>query len=137
LDKGSLIAQCNITPIAPAAPGKHVDENQFQIDVQRALGADFRKIVQAEPIATKDKTFVYRVTAIGETRQPLPDGEAEITPMQWIYYLVASPGGEQVVLVFTVEAQLSERLGTQDVGMAASLEFLPPPKPPVPLKTAR
>lgn len=128
LDKGSLIAQCNISPLDPAEPGKHMPEEQFKRDVERALGKDFRQILQADVVPTDGKQFIYRVTAAGETRQETKDGQATITPIQWMYYLVASPTGQQVVLAFTVEAQLLDRLGTQDLALASSIEFLNPSK---------
>jgi hypothetical protein len=115
LDKGSLIAQCNLSPILEARPGEHVSEQQFQADVQRALGADFRKILKAEAIPTGDKRFLYRVVATGESKTNNAQGELQPTPMQWMYYLVASPTGQQVVLVFTIEAALLERFQSQDL----------------------
>jgi hypothetical protein len=124
LDKGSLIAQCNLSPISAARPGQHVDEKQFQADVQRALGADFRKILRAEAIPTQDKRFIYRVVAAGESRISNAQGQAQPTPMQWMYYLVASPSGQQLVLVFTIEAALLERFENQDVDLATSVQFL-------------
>ncbi len=124
MDKGSLVAQCNITPIGAAPPGKHVGEQQFQDDVQKAIGADFQKIDKAEVIPTQDQRFVFRVIASGEATQKTPKGVNKI-PVNWIYYLVANSDGRQMVLVFTVENTLVERLANRDINLALGIDFVP------------
>ena len=39
------------------------------------------------------------------------------------FYLIASPNGEQVVLVFTMTPKQAERLGSRDLSLAGSLDF--------------
>ena len=156
IDRGSLVAQCNVSPIAPAAPGQHVNEKQFQADVQKALGDDFRQFLQSDEIPTKDGRFIYRVAAVGETQQPVPaaakspkpdsqpgsapdkkpeppEQKVAILPVMWIYYLIASPAGKQTVLVFTLDPGLMERLDGQDFVIASGLEFPVPVAAPTPL----
>lgn len=124
MDKGSLVAQCNVTPIGPAPPGKHVGEQQFQDDIQKAIGADFQKIEKAEIIPTQDQRFVFRVIASGEASQKTSKGVNKI-PVNWIYYLVANADGRQMVLVFTVENTLVERLANRDINLALGIDFVP------------
>jgi hypothetical protein len=121
LDKGSLIAQCNISRIPPAAPGKHTPETQFQNDIKTALGEKLKSIVKAEELPRNDKRFVYRVTAEGVTND---------VPMHWIYYLCADPSGRQMAFVFAVETKLLERLGDRHHSIVDALEFLPPTAAP-------
>lgn len=123
VDKGNLIAQCNINPIASTEPGKHVSGEQFQLEVQQALGKNFQKIAQAEQIDTRDGRWVYRVTAVGETT---------LGPTEWIYYLVAAPDGRQMVFVFIIEPKLVPALGNQDLSLVGGLEFLPAKSAPQP-----
>lgn len=128
LDRGNLIAQCDVHPTTTAEPGKHVSEEQFQMDIQRSLGKSFQKIIQAERLKMRDDRFVYRVTVVGEALQ---------VPTQWIYYLVANPDGRQLVFFFTVEAKLAETFQNRDLPIVGSLEFLPVTKKspePVPAK---
>ncbi|MFO1023494.1 MAG: hypothetical protein U0903_22785 [Planctomycetales bacterium] len=124
LDRGSLIAQCNIAPIAPAKAGEHMDEKQFQQDVEKAIGKDFRKVVLAEEVGTKDKRYLYRIVATGETKQAVEGGTEKVIPLQWIYYLIASPTGQQVVVVFTLEPSQTERFQNQDLSFALNLQFI-------------
>ncbi len=126
LDQGSLIAQCNVSNISAAAPGKHTSERQFQEDIRSALGDNLKEIEKAELLKSKDDTFRYRVTAIGESNG---------FPMTWIYYLCADPSGRQTSFVFAVETKLLERLSNRDLGMIDSLEFvdaLPVPRTATP-----
>lgn len=115
LRNGSLIAQCNVSPVPPAAAGSHTSEPQFQSDIQTALGSQFRKIEKAEQIPTTDGRWLYRVTATGVARD---------VPMHWFYYLCAAPDGRQVAFVYAVESKLVEQFGGQDIAQVRSLQFL-------------
>ena len=116
LRNGSLIAQCNVSPVPQAAAGSHTSEPQFQADIQTALGSQFRKIEKAEQIPTTDGRWLYRVTATGVARN---------VPMHWFYYLCAAPDGRQVAFVYAVESKLVEQFGGQDIAQVRSLKFLP------------
>ena len=124
LDRGSLLAQCNIAPIKPAKPGEHMGEKEFQQEVQKAIGKDFRRIVQAEVIPSQDDRYIYRVTSVGETQQPVQGSDAKIIPLQWIYYLIASPAGQQIVLVMTLEPESEKRFENQDISLALGMQFI-------------
>ena len=116
LRNGSLIAQCNVSPVPQAAAGSHTSEPQFQADIQSALGSQFRKIEKAEQIPTTDGRWLYRVTATGVARN---------VPMHWFYYLCAAPDGRQVAFVYAVESKLVEQFGGQDIAQVRGLQFLP------------
>ncbi|MCA9116822.1 MAG: hypothetical protein KDA79_17200 [Planctomycetaceae bacterium] len=120
LDKGSLIAQCNISPIPPAAPGGHTAEDQFQADIRESLGERLVEITKAEQLKTGDDRYLYRVTA---------EGRAGKIDMQWIFYLCAAPDGRQVSFVFAVEKGLIEKLDNRDLGIVSNVQFLTPAAP--------
>jgi len=113
---GSLIAQCNVSPVPQAAAGNHTSEPQFQSDIQTALGSQFRRIEKAEEIPTTDGRWIYRVTATGVARN---------VPMHWFYYLCAAPDGRQVAFVYAVESRLVEQFGGQDIAQVRGLQFQP------------
>lgn len=113
---GSLIAQCNVSPVPQAAAGSHTSEPQFQSDIQTALGSQFRQIEKAEEIPTTDGRWLYRVTVTGVARN---------VPMHWFYYLCAAPDGRQVAFVYAVESKLVEQFGGQDIAQVRGLQFLP------------
>lgn len=113
---GSLIAQCNVSPVSQAAAGSHTPEPQFQADIRTALAGQFRKIERAELIPTTDGRWLYRVTATGLARE---------VPMHWFYYLCAAPDGRQVAFVYAVESKLIDQFGGQDIAQVRGLRFLP------------
>jgi len=43
------------------------------------------------------------------------------------FYLVAGPGGEQVVVAFTMTPKMAEKLGVRDLSFVASVD-VPAPK---------
>jgi hypothetical protein len=132
LDKGGLIAQCNIKKVPDAAPGKHLSREQFQADIERALGNNFQEFVQSETLKLKDGLFVERVVAVGTVPRKNAKNEPEPAPMQWIYYLVANPDGRQVSFVFSVDPGQIKELDSRDLSIVAGLEFLAPRAPPTP-----
>src|SRR5205085_5013525 len=47
VDRGDLIAQCNITPLAPLAKDQQLSMEGFQEDVKRVLGKNFEEMIEA------------------------------------------------------------------------------------------
>jgi hypothetical protein len=120
IEHGSLIAQCNLTPLRAAAPGEHVTVNQFQDDIRTSLGPRFKSIEKAEQVPTGDDRFLYRVAVAGEANK---------IPINWIYYLCAAANGSQTSSVFAVDSTLLKRLGDRDLEMMKSLKFTDAPSP--------
>lgn len=114
VDRGELIAQCNVTNLAEVKPGKQVTLEEFQEDVKEALGESFGGFENASQQPGGDNYRVLRVVAGGESSQ---------LPIQWIYYLIANEQGRQVALTFTVEKTHSERLANADRALAETLRF--------------
>lgn len=116
LDNGSLIAQCNLTPFAPAAPGRHLSEERFQKYIRDSLGNRFKSIESAQPLKfdRDQKHFIYRVVAAGNSNG---------RPMHWIYYLCADTTGRQTVFVFSVESPLIKQLNHRDRELVQTLKF--------------
>ncbi|MCH8830303.1 MAG: hypothetical protein IID45_12065 [Planctomycetes bacterium] len=117
LDRGNLVAQVNIKSLPSAAKGEHLSDIDFQKNIRTTLGRKLKSIVKAELLKTKDKRYLYRVVVAGEM---------EKVPMQWIFYLCASPSGRQVMLEFTVEKKLLKQLQNRDVRFVTGLDFLEP-----------
>ncbi len=132
LDKEGLIAQCNIKKLPDAEPGKHVSREQFQADIERTLGKNFQEFVQTEKLKLKEGLFVVRVVVLGTVERKNVKKEPEISPMQWIYYLVANPDGRQIAFVFSVDPKQMDVLDGRDLSIVAGLEFLAPRAKPTP-----
>ncbi len=128
IENGALISQCNISPIPGVPAGQHTPMEQFQSDIQRALGQLFGQFRSEETFSTETGGTILRVVADGQYVIPPPEGEEEgrVIPVTWIYYLCASPSGAQVSAVFALEPELLERLGEKDLELIRSLQFYQP-----------
>lgn len=115
VDRGELVAQCNVRPIELPDPEKRPTLSQFQADVRRSLDAHFRQFAQVGETQNSLGQTIFRAEAVGTVQ------ELEI---HWIYYLVCDPSGRQVVLAFTVEEPMIERLGTGDLEIVGTVRFL-------------
>jgi hypothetical protein len=117
LDRGDMLAQCNIStnPV-----GKQDDEpslTKFQEEIKKALGASFGQFVRAGQHGDDPQRSVLWVVA---------QGQASDLPIEWHYFLVANPAGQQVVLAFTLQPDEIEALNKADVALVRGLEFLTP-----------
>ena len=45
VDRGDLVAQCNVAVVDKAEPGKHIDLSKFQQEIQQKLGDNFGQFV--------------------------------------------------------------------------------------------
>lgn len=127
LNRGELVAQCNVSSLADAEPGKEPSLATFQHDLERSLGESFERFVEASESTTSTGCHIYRIVA---------EGRVSDLPIQWHYYLVSDGAGQYAVFAFTVETDLAERLGDADAALVASIEFAPRPKSPEPTKAA-
>ena len=115
VDRGELIAQCNVRSIPLADPERRPTLAQFQADIRRSLDAHFRQFAKVGESQNSLGQTIFRAEAIGTVQ------ELEI---HWLYYLVCDPNGRQVVLAFTVEEPMLERLGTGDADLVGTVRFL-------------
>lgn len=114
IEKGALIAQCNISPTPSARRGGHTSEQEFRSDIQRTLGDKLKSLGEPELLKTSQGAWVCRVKASGEVHE---------RPIHWIYYLCADPSGRQVSLMFTADADSLELLGPRDLALVRAIEF--------------
>ena len=74
------------------------------------------QVLQTGEVPMEGDRWVYRISAIGML---------EDNKVMQNFYLIAGPGGEQMVVAFTLKPALAERLGTRDLSLVGSLELLP------------
>lgn len=115
VERGDLIAQCNISPLPDSAPGKHLSMEEFKGEIEEALGKNFGQIVEAKQTKTESGLRVLRIVASGVSSE---------LPIQWIYYHVSSDQGRRAAYVFTFEGRLAERFGAADEILSGSFEFI-------------
>ncbi len=116
VERGDLIAQCNIAP-ASKAIDKPVELEKFQADVQSGLGKLFGRFEKASERGTDSGLRILQAVAVGT---------AEELPIQWRYYLVHDHQGRALSVVFTLEAPLVEQFKDQDKPLLESVQFLEP-----------
>lgn len=105
VDRGKLVAQCNISPLPSRSPSRSVSLSQFQKDVRFSLNDRFERFAKASQYRNAAGHRVYRVVA---------QGAVDRLPIEWRYYLVLDDRGRRLALAFTVERELSALLGDAD-----------------------
>jgi hypothetical protein len=113
MDRGEFVAQVSIAPWKKAAPGMHLPEAEFQTLVATSPGWNQDKLLkQPEEIPLHNAQWAYLVAAEGDL-----DG---VRAVQY-FYLMAGPGGDQVVLTFTMTAAQAQKLGSRDLELVRGL----------------
>lgn len=117
LDHGELVAQCDLIVGPKVGRGRHQDLDQLRKDIQKVLGENFGAIVgQGEVGGSAEGGYRYKVAVEGQ--------EQDAGRPLWYYYLVASPEGEQLLVVFSLSRALEDRFGDQDLRLIGSLEWV-------------
>ena len=107
VDRGDLIAQCNLTQLIKTKPSRHVTLEQFRKDVQFTLGDRFGQFVSVGQRENQAGYREFRVVARGQVKD---------LPIEWRYYLLADRHGNRTSVVFTVDASLVRQLGRRRSG---------------------
>jgi hypothetical protein len=120
IDRGDIIAQCNITPLPSLGKDEQLTLEGFQEDVKRVLGKNFEEIVEASEETSDTGLSLLRV---------LVAGKAGDLPIQWTYYHLSDDHSHRASLVFTIESSLLDRFPTIDREMISNFRFLPDKEP--------
>lgn len=121
IERGDLIAQCNLSSLAEAKPDKLVSLEDFQEDIKQALSKEFKEFVEAGQTVDQAGRRVLRVMVRGVTSD---------LPIFWTYYHIADGQGRQMSFVFTFEEKYLERFGKADRELVESLRFVEAKQPP-------
>ena len=114
VDRGELVAQCNISPLPKLDQGKSVTIEQFQSEVRQSLGKRFDHF---DTVAEGKGAGGLRVLKV------VVAGFASEIPIQWRYYLAIDPDGRRIAIAYTMESDLIERFADADLAMTESIEF--------------
>jgi hypothetical protein len=115
IERGDFIAQATITPWKAAEKGKHLTPEQFKEAMNATPGWEPQRELQAGEVSTEgDGRWAYRVSVQGQL-----DGVAVVQN----FYVVAAPGGEQVVIAVTMTPKAADKLGARDLTLVGSLEL--------------
>ena len=115
LDGGETVAQCNLNVGPNAGRGRHQDPTQFRAEIKQALGARFVTfLADGETDGTADGEFRYRIVAQGKQKD---------LDVVWIYDLLASGEGDQILAAFTLTAERFKADPAIDSAMLGTLEW--------------
>lgn len=117
VERGDMLAQCNATRLPALAAGKKLSLTEFQADVRKALGDNFRQFTAATELTSSADYHVLRVVA---------QGAVSDLPIEWRYYHVTDRSGRRAALAFTISQQFSERFADHDQELALGLRLLEP-----------
>jgi hypothetical protein len=113
MDRGDFVAQLTVTPWTAAEKGKHMAPEDFKKAMNETPGWTAETELQASEVPAEGGRWVYRYSV---------QGQMDSGPVLQNFYLVAGPGGEQVVLAFTLTPKQVEKLGARDLSVVTSLE---------------
>jgi hypothetical protein len=114
VDRGDLIAQCNLSQLPELSENEPFAMEQFQQDIKRILDENFGEFVTASESQTDEGLHVMRVVASGTVSD---------LPIHWVYYHVRNPAGRRASCVFTMEANLVDRFEGADHSLISSFRF--------------
>jgi hypothetical protein len=118
VERGRLVAQCNLSVGPNAGRGRHQDPSQFRDDVRKGLGAWFGQVLGAGEVdGDPAGGFRYKVGVQGR------QGDLGLI---WYYYLIAGPDGDQVLATFTMAETESRAFGDRDEALIGSFRWLRP-----------
>jgi hypothetical protein len=114
VDRGDLVAQCNISRLPTLAKGEQLTLEAFQDDVKKTLGKNFGQIVEAAQETGDNDVRMLRVIVSGSTAD---------LPIQWSYYHLSDGTGNRASFVFTIEGSLVQRFAQIDRELVSAFRF--------------
>ena len=115
LDRGEMVAQCNLSVGPNAGKGRHQDLDQFRGDLKKALGDRFLRF-RRRGRGRRRPAREFPVSRHDPGRQ----GDAQVL---WHYYLIAGPEGDQLIATFTLGLAQQAQFADQDLRLIGSLEW--------------
>jgi len=106
LDKGELVAQCNIVAMPKIDPKKPKTLREFAADLVEGLEKASAKVVSMDESMNSAGYHELRV---------ILDGKVDKGPqLRWVYFLLTDKNGFQTVIVFVIEADHLHQFGDSD-----------------------
>lgn len=118
IDRGELIAQCNISRLPPLPKDQPLTLTAFQKSVETTLAKNSGQVLEAAQERGHDGGKILRVSVAGSA--------AEI-PIQWFYYHLTDAQGRRASVVVTLEEKLLERFPGIDRELISGLTLLDTP----------
>ncbi|QDU30488.1 hypothetical protein ETAA8_56280 [Anatilimnocola aggregata] len=119
VDRGELVAQCNISKLKSFSKDEKLALDTFQGDVKTALEKQKAQITEASENVNDAGIKVQRL---------LVAGFASELPIQWTYYHLSDSAGRRASVVFTIDQRLVEKYAHIDQEIIAGCRFFDPPR---------
>ncbi|MCL2303825.1 MAG: hypothetical protein FWC43_00615 [Planctomycetaceae bacterium] len=116
LDKGNLVAQCNIVAMPKIDPRRPTLLKQFADDLLKGLEKNSAKVIAAEESYNSATYHELRVILDGKVNGELP--------LRWVYFLLTDKNGYQTVVVFVIEAEQLSQFGDSDEKILDSFRMI-------------
>lgn len=114
MDRGDFVAQVTLTPWKKADKGKHLTPEEFKQAMNGMAGWEPDKELQAGEVPAENGRWVYRYSSSGQM-----EGVAAVQNC----YLIATPEGEQMIVVFTMTPKQVDKLGARDLSLIGGLDI--------------
>jgi hypothetical protein len=114
MDNGDFVAQATVTPWTPAEKGMHLTPEAFREAMDNTPGWSPEKELQAGEAPAPEGRWIYRISMVGKMD--------DVAVLQ-NFYLVAAPGGEQVIVAVTLTPKEAEKLGARDLALVGGIEL--------------
>jgi hypothetical protein len=118
VERGEFVAQATVAVWEKGKGGKPMSLDEFRDAMNAIPGWKPERELQADKVPGTGRKTIYRVSVLGQLDE---------APVLQTFFLVASEGGDQVVVTFTMPPRNADKLGARDLSLAGSLE-VPAPK---------
>jgi hypothetical protein len=116
VDRGELIAQCNVSMLPKLNVEQPLTLEMFQKEVQQSLGKNFGLFERAAERKTAAGLRLLHVVAIGTVSE---------LPITWHYYLLVGKDGQRAAVSFTMENSVADRFAGADQLVVDGFRLLP------------
>jgi Family of unknown function (DUF6263) len=116
LQRGDVLAQCNVSSLAPLNKGEQLTLEGFQAHLRQSLKDSLGEFVEGGEQLNESGVRVLRVVATGTI--------AEV-PLQWVFYHLSDDQAHRVSIAITVNAEHAERFGRAEETLINSFYFSP------------
>lgn len=119
LHDGNSTAHCNITTLPARSAGRETSLAVFERDVRQTLGDSLETLKASTEWDSPQGYHCLGVVARGKVKE---------MPIEWRYYLIATPDKPRVSLVVTIDQTQLKQFNDADRQLIDSLELLDKPK---------
>jgi hypothetical protein len=125
IERGDLVAQCNISRLNPLPAGEQLTLEAFQASLKKSLGTTFVDFLEAGESLSDSGLRVLRVVISAEVSE---------VAIQYVFYHLSDDQQNRLSLALTMDADNVERFGRAEETLIGSLQFTSKPAPAVSAK---